>query len=71
MWTDFDAWVREQGAPGLPDLEFIHRSDHLNLYVYPGELDYIDRRPLDGTWQRLESSVRRTDAAFDAAGRAA
>jgi len=64
MWTDFDAWVRSQGAPGLPDLEFIHASAHLNLYVYPEPLDYADRRPLDGTWQRLESSVRRTDAAF-------
>ncbi len=65
LWSDFDAWVREQGAPGLPDLEFIHRSAHLNLYVYPEELDYTDRRPLDGTWQRLESSVRRTDASWD------
>ena len=25
-WEAFDAWVREQGAPGLPDLEFIHES---------------------------------------------
>ena len=65
MWADFDAWVREQGAPGLPDLEFIHASEHLNLYVYPEPLDYTDRRPLDATWQRLESSVRRTDAAFE------
>jgi MGT family glycosyltransferase len=65
MWSEFDAWVREQGAPGLPDLEFIHASRHLNLYVYPQVLDYTDRRPLDATWQRLESSVRRTDAAFE------
>lgn len=65
MWADFDAWVRDQGAPGLPDLEFLQRSPHLNLYVYPAELDYTDRRPLDGTWQRLESSVRRTDAPFE------
>lgn len=65
MWADFDAWVREQGAPGLPDLEFLQRSEHLNLYVYPAELDYTDRRPLDATWQRLESSVRRTDAPFE------
>lgn len=64
MWADFDAWVRAQGAPGLPDLEFLQRSGHLNLYVYPAELDYTDRRPLDATWQRLESSVRRTDAPF-------
>lgn len=65
LWADFDAWVRSQGAPGLPDLEFIHRSAHLNLYVYPTELDYTDARPVDATWQRLDSSVRRTDAAFE------
>jgi len=65
MWSDFDAWVREQGAPGLPDLEFIHTSEHLNLYVYPEALDYTDARPLDGTWHRLESSVRTTDAPFE------
>src|SRR6185369_16723853 len=49
-------------APGLPDLEFIHASDELNLYVYPQAADYTDRRPLDDTWRRLDSSVRLTDA---------
>lgn len=61
MWVDFDAWVRQQGAAPLPELEFIH-SGALNLYVYPEELDYTDARPLDATWHRLESSVRETDA---------
>ncbi|MEV6813952.1 nucleotide disphospho-sugar-binding domain-containing protein [Micromonospora sp. NPDC051296] len=63
VWAEFDAWVREQGAPGLPDLEFIHEGD-LNLYVYPGIADYTDARPLGPTWQRLESSVRETDEEF-------
>ncbi len=45
--------------------------ERLNLYVYPEEIDYIDRRPLDATWQRLDSSVRQTETAFDAARRAA
>ncbi len=65
MWEEFDEWVRSCGAPPLPDLDFIHASEHLNLYVYPDALDYIDRRPLDSTWQRLDSSVRTTDAAFE------
>jgi MGT family glycosyltransferase len=60
-WEAFDAWVREQGAPGLPFLEFIHTSDVLNLYVYPEIVDYVERRPLDATWLRLDSSVRGTD----------
>jgi UDP:flavonoid glycosyltransferase YjiC (YdhE family) len=62
LWTSYDAWVREQGAPPLPDLEFIHRGDE-NLYVYPEVLDYTDARPLDGTWHRLDSSVRETEQA--------
>jgi MGT family glycosyltransferase len=65
LWSGFDAFIREQGAPGLPDLEFMPVSDRLNLYVYPEELDYLAERPLDSTWHRLESSVRGTDAAFD------
>lgn len=64
-WARFDAWVQDQGAPPLPDLEFIHTSETLNLYVYPEEMDYVDRRPLDDTWHRLDSSVRRTDPDFE------
>ena len=60
-WTEFNDWVQEQGAPPLPDLEFIHTSPAANLYVYPAEADYLDRRPLDGTWHRMDSSVRATD----------
>jgi MGT family glycosyltransferase len=65
MWTQFDAWFQAQGAPPLADLEFIHTSPELNLYVFPGDLDYLEQRPLDDTWQRLDSSVRRTDPAFE------
>ena len=62
LWESFDGWVREQGAPPLPELEFVHTSADLNLYLYPKTLDYP--RALDGTWHRLESSVRQTDAEF-------
>jgi len=64
-WAAFDDWVRDQGARPLPDLEFMHASETLNLYVYPEVADYNDRRPLDLTWRRLDSSVRATDAAFE------
>jgi len=63
LWEEFDAWVRQQGAPGLPDLEFIPNGD-LNLYVYPEVADYTDARPLDSSWLRLNSSVRQTDDRF-------
>ncbi len=64
-WEAFDAWCRENGTDPLPELEFIHASDWLNLYTYPAIADYVDRRPLDDTWLRLDSTVRSTDAAFE------
>ncbi len=64
-WEDFDAWCRDQGTAPLPELEFIHTSPVRNLYVYPQVADYVDRRPLDVTWTRLDSSVRATDAEFE------
>jgi len=65
MWQDFNAWVQEQGAPPLPELDFMHVSQAANLYVYPRETDYTDARPLDDTWHRIDSSVRATDEAFE------
>jgi MGT family glycosyltransferase len=64
-WEAFDAWCRENGTAPLPELEFIHTSPVRNLYVYPQAADYTDRRPLDASWTRLDSSVRATDAAFE------
>jgi len=65
MWEKFNSWVVSQGAPTLPDMDFIHTSKDLNLYVYPTELDYTDKRPLGNNWHRIDSSVRSTDAAFE------
>jgi len=63
VWDEFNAWVIEQGAPALPDLEFIHEGA-LNLYVYPELADYRRARPLGPSWHRLDSSVRLTDQRF-------
>jgi MGT family glycosyltransferase len=68
MWHDFDAFVQENGAPSLGELEFMHESPYLNLYVYPAEADYARRRPLAPTWHRLECSVRTTDDAWEVPG---
>jgi MGT family glycosyltransferase len=65
MWKDYDEWARSCGAPGLPDLRFIHESDQLNLYLYPEAVDYTDVRPLGATWHRLDSSFRTTDEPFE------
>jgi MGT family glycosyltransferase len=61
MWQEFDEFVRGAGAPPLPDLEFIHESPWLNMYLYPQEADYTRAQPLAPTWHRLETSVRTTD----------
>ena len=61
MWEAFNGWVVEQGAAPLPYLEFMPRDNAANIYVYPEEADYVDRRPLDDSWHRIDSSVRRTD----------
>ncbi|MEO7664850.1 MAG: nucleotide disphospho-sugar-binding domain-containing protein [Candidatus Limnocylindrales bacterium] len=62
MWSDFDAFMRDRGAPGLPwtpmGPDFIHESPWLNLTMYPAEADYAREVPLGPTWHRLDSSVR-------------
>ncbi|MEA2493729.1 MAG: hypothetical protein QOJ29_1640 [Thermoleophilaceae bacterium] len=57
----FDAFCRDRGAPSLPELEFIHESPWLNLYLYPTEVDYPRANTLRDRWQNLETSVRDTD----------
>ena len=68
MWEEFDSWVRAQGAEPLPELEFMPRGGSgnpaANLYVYPAEADYLEARPLDASWTRLDSSVRETDEEY-------
>ena len=69
MWTDFDAFVRDKGAPSLAwtetGPEFIHESPWLNLYSYPAEADYERERPLAPTWHRLDSTVRETGETWE------
>ena len=67
LWNEFNEWVQEQGTDPLPDMEFIH-TGALNMYVYPEVLDYTDERPLDSSWLRLDSSVRRTETEADIPG---
>jgi UDP:flavonoid glycosyltransferase YjiC (YdhE family) len=65
MWEEFDGWVREQGAPGLPELEFVHSSASLNLSLYPQIAAYQRSTALAPSWQGLDSSVRETDEPFE------
>src|SRR4051794_40831714 len=65
MHAEFDAFCRERGAPPLPPLELVHSSTHLNLTLYPAEVDYARANPLDGTWHNLEACVRTTDTPYE------
>jgi MGT family glycosyltransferase len=65
LQTQFSAFCEERGAPPLPELEFIHESPFLNLYLYPAEADYGRSQPLGERWHRLESCVREVDESFD------
>ncbi len=68
MWSDFDAFCREQGAGGLawgPDgPDFMHESPYLNLYSYPREADYARSVTLAPTWHQLDSTVRAAEATW-------
>ncbi|MDH4112700.1 MAG: glycosyltransferase [Actinomycetota bacterium] len=67
-WERYNTFVVESGAPPLPELEFIHESDVLNLSLFPEVADYPRSRPLASTWHRLQSSVRETEEPFEVPG---
>ena len=64
-WERYDAFVVDAGAPALPDLEFIHESEHLNLSVYPAVADYPRSVPPAPTWHTVPSSVRETEEPWE------
>jgi MGT family glycosyltransferase len=59
LHADFSEFMQERGCGPLPDMEFIHRSPYLNLFLYPEEADYERARPLGPMWERLGSCVRK------------
>jgi MGT family glycosyltransferase len=65
LHREFSGFCEARGAPPLPELEFVHESRFLNLYLYPAEADYQRSRALGPQWQRLDSCVRRLDDGFE------
>src|SRR5437867_6293271 len=64
LWAEHSSFCEEHGAPPLQELEFIHESPFLDLYLYPAEVDYERSRPLAPVWHRLESCVREASEPF-------
>ena len=66
LHAGFDAFCRERGAPPLPELEFIHESPWLNLYLYPDEVDYARaRRRSASAGTTCRPACATTDAAWE------
>jgi MGT family glycosyltransferase len=65
LHASFSEFCRERGAPPLPEDDFIHESEWLNLCLYPDEVDYPRAQPLGPSWHNLQSSVRTTDPAWE------
>jgi MGT family glycosyltransferase len=64
LHAEYSAFCVERGARPLPEGDLMHASPHLNLYVYPAELDYPRAARLGPTWQRLDTCVRRVDESY-------
>ncbi len=67
LQASFNEFCVERGAPPLPELEFIHTSPDLNLWLFPSEVDYHRREALGPRppWHNLEAAVRATDEAWE------
>jgi MGT family glycosyltransferase len=63
--ADLSEFNQSKGAPPLPEGKFQYESPWLNLYLYPGVIDYPRATPLGETWHRLDTSVRSSDREFD------
>lgn len=61
LQREFNSFLRDHGAPALPEHEFMYESPFLDLYNFPAELDYRREAGLGPSWHRLESCVRATD----------
>ena len=63
--ADLSEFNQSKGAPPLPEGKFQYESPWLNMYLYPGVIDYPRAAPLGETWHRLDTSVRSGDPEFD------
>ena len=61
-------WYASVNAPLLSSesaLELHPRSKHMNIYMYPKELDYTEVKTLPDNWLRVDGFVRTTNESFD------
>lgn len=61
LYAEFNDYLtREHKLDPLPadPMSYIYTSSHLNVYMYPHELDYEPRVPVPAGWQRCDSILR-------------
>lgn len=73
LFEEFNDYLqKEHKLDPLPDdpMSYIYNSPHLNVYMYPEELDYLDRAlPVPDSWQRCDSILRLNTASAAAAAK--
>ena len=57
-WEQYNEWVVSKGFPSLPEDKLIVVSPHLNIYMFPEELDYSDIRPYPPNFFRFDCMKR-------------
>ena len=67
LLEEHNAFRTSVGVAPCPPDEFNTNSPWANLYLFPEVADYDRAVPLDGTWHRLDSTVRTSEAPFDVA----
>ena len=67
--ADLSEFNQSKGAAPLPEGSFQYESPWLNMYLFPGVIDYPRATPLGDTWHRLDTSVRASDPEFDVSER--
>jgi MGT family glycosyltransferase len=65
LQAEFSEFYVERGADALPEGEFLHHSEWLNLSLYPAAVDYDRSRPLDPTWHQLATCVRESQGTLE------
>jgi MGT family glycosyltransferase len=65
LLAEHNAFRQSVGVEPCPPDEFNTHSPWLNMYLFPEVADYARAKPLDGSWHRLQSTVRTSEASFD------
>jgi UDP:flavonoid glycosyltransferase YjiC (YdhE family) len=64
LMFDMNEWCVSKGAPKLPENKLHPHSPHLNIYVYPKELDYGVLDLSHTKWVQIDCLINKTNQKF-------